>query len=252
MSKVPALAAVILGMSTTLWAAEQYPLESYLTGIAEQQWKARAERLATLKKPSDVMDRRQFIREEFLRAIGGLPGTAAPLNPRITGVLERTGYRIEKLIYESLPGNFVTANLYVPTTHAGPFPAVLGAAGHAMQEGKAAPVYQSAFVSLALRGYVVLAYDPPGQGERFEHHDPVTGEVRSIGHVSPGLQCLLTDGLKCKTQLRGWQRRTRRWFHKHVFRDNGNASHRPIRAGTRASRSSRDREHSGESRRARC
>lgn len=173
-------------------AAESYPLEHYLGGLAQQQWRARAGQLARLQTAGEVRQRAEFVRAEFLRAIGGLPAERTPLNARVTGTLERQGYRIEKVIYESLPGFFVTANLYVPTTGPGPFPAVLGTAGHAMPEGKASPVYQSAFISLARRGYVVLAYDPPAQGERWELKDPVTGEMKSLGHISPGLQCLLS------------------------------------------------------------
>ncbi|MBI4625119.1 MAG: acetylxylan esterase [Verrucomicrobia bacterium] len=173
---------------------ERYPLENYLTRIAEQQWRERAAQLARIKTPADVNARAKFIRTEFVKAIGGLPDQRGPLNARITGTLERKGYRVEKLIFESLPGCHVTANLYIPTTGPGPFPAILGAAGHSMVEGKAAPLYQKGFIALAMRGYIVLAYDPPAQGERYEHRDPKTGEMRSLGHISPGLQCLLTGG----------------------------------------------------------
>lgn len=172
--------------------AEAYPLQHYLTGLAQQEWKERANEVARVRTADDVRKRIEFIRAEFLRSIGGLPMEKTPLNARVTGKIERAGYRVEKVIYESFPGAHVTANLYVPTTGPGPFPAVLGAAGHAMPEGKASPVYQSAFIALAMRGYVVLAFDPPAQGERWELKDPATGEMRSLGHISPGLQCLLT------------------------------------------------------------
>jgi cephalosporin-C deacetylase-like acetyl esterase len=174
--------------------AEHYPLEKYLTQIAEQQWRERAAQLAKITTAADVTARAKFIRAEFLKGIGGLPEQRGPLNARITGTLERKGYRVEKLIFESLPGCHVTANLYIPTTGRGPFPAILGTAGHSMVEGKAAPLYQKGFIALAMRGYIVLAYDPPAQGERYEHVDPKTGAMRSLGHISPGLQCLLTGG----------------------------------------------------------
>lgn len=196
--RIPSLVLLPLGLvlatagALPAAAAESYPLENYLGGLAQQQWRARSEQLARIRTADEVRQRAELVRAEFLRAIGGLPTERTPLNARVTGTLERPGYRIEKVIYESLPGCFVTANLYVPTTGAGPFPAVLGTAGHAMPEGKASPVYQSAFISLALRGYVVLAFDPPAQGERWELKDPVTGEMKSLGHISPGLQCLLS------------------------------------------------------------
>jgi cephalosporin-C deacetylase-like acetyl esterase len=74
---------------------------------------------------------------------------------------------------------------------------VLGAAGHS-DNGKANSTYQSMWISLARRGYVVLAWDPPGQGERLEYFDPDLGDSR-VGtgtreHIMAGVQCLLTGG----------------------------------------------------------
>jgi cephalosporin-C deacetylase-like acetyl esterase len=135
------------------------------------------------------------LRAKMLDLIGRLPEMRTPLNARVTGVLERPGYRVEKLLFDSLPGFHVTANLYVPLGKPGPFPAVLGTAGHS-QAGKAAATYQRAWISLVRRGYVVLAYDPPGQGERIEYFDPEMQRprLRPGGvdeHIMAGLQCLL-------------------------------------------------------------
>ena len=85
----------------------------------------------------------------------------------MTGVVERPGYRIEKVVFESRPKLYVTANLYLPA-RAGRAPAILGPLGHSMT-GKAWPSYQKLFANLARKGYVVLAYDPFGQGERIEY-----------------------------------------------------------------------------------
>ena len=172
-----------------------YALEHYLTDIAQEYWRTRQAQLANLKSPADVEARAQYIRTEFTKAIGGFPEKRTPLNARITGTLIRDGYRIEKLIYESQPGLLVTANIYVPTTTPGPFPAILGTSGHAAV-GKALPAYQTAFIALAKRGCLVLAYDPPVQGERMEYRETKasSGRPRSLGHIVPGLQCLLTGG----------------------------------------------------------
>src|SRR5690606_891383 len=127
-------------------------------------------------------------------AMGGLPGTKTPLNARITGRLDREGYRIDALVFESLPGFYVTASLYIPDGR-GPFPAVLGTAGHSA-EGRAAEPYQRVWANLARRGVLVLAFDPPGQGERLQYFDPATGASRiGVGtpeHSHVGRQCLLT------------------------------------------------------------
>jgi cephalosporin-C deacetylase-like acetyl esterase len=183
-----------LAAAPLLRSSESQTVEQYLLSIAARQWKERASRVAALRSPAQVRERQQFIRRWLTDAIGGFP-QKTPLNPTITGTLERDGYRIEKLIYESLPNFPVTANVYVPAGGSGPFPAVLGVAGHS-ETGKAIATYQHVWISLAKRGFVVLAFDPPGQGERSEYWDPKlrksTVGIGTREHMMAGLQCLLT------------------------------------------------------------
>ena len=150
--------------------------------------------MAALNSPESIRKRGDAFRAWLTNSIGGWP-EKTPLRPKVTGVLNRDGYRIEKLMFESRPGFRVTANLYIPAG-SGPFPAVLGVAGHS-ETGKADPVYQHAWVSLVRRGMVVLAYDPPGQGERLDYlnsstHTSAVG-VGTPEHTAEGTQCLLAN-----------------------------------------------------------
>ena len=86
------------------------------------------------------------MRRKILAALGGLPDYDGPLNARITGRIQADGYVIEKVIYESLPGFYVTANLYRPN-RPGRYPAVFLQAGHT-QEGKAEPQWLAANLAL--------------------------------------------------------------------------------------------------------
>jgi len=169
-------------------------MDAWLSGIAERHFKQREAMVAMVKTPEDVARWQAYIRERVLASIGGFP-QKTPLRARLTGTIERDGYRIEKLIYESLPGFLVTANVYVPASRRPPFAAVVGVAGHS-NTGKAAAAYQSAWISMARRGFLVIAYDPPGQGERSEYWDAALGRSRiGIGtreHTMAGLQCMLT------------------------------------------------------------
>jgi cephalosporin-C deacetylase-like acetyl esterase len=169
-------------------------LDAYLTGIAEQHWAKRDQAIAALRTPQDVTARQAYIRRVMLDSLGGWP-EKTPLQTKVTGVIERDGYRIEKLIYESMPGFRVTANVYVPARGQAPFPAVLGTAGHS-NEGKAAELYQRGWIGMVRRGMIVLAYDPPGQGERGEYWDAATGRssvpLGTQQHTMAGLQCILT------------------------------------------------------------
>ena len=80
-----------------------------------EAWKARAER----------------VRRRILVSQGMWPEpTRTPLNAVVHGRVEREGYTIEKVYFESRPGFFVTGNLYRPTGVSGKVPGVLFAHGH--------------------------------------------------------------------------------------------------------------------------
>ena len=139
-------------------------------------------------------EHRKRVRDHFMIAIGGLPEERTSLNVQCTGSVDRGAFTIEKLIYESLPEFYVTAALYVPKGIVSPQPAVVFVHGHS-DLGKSYPTYQAVCVDLAANGFVVLAVDPPGQGERFQYFDPAKGE-RIIGgctteHTYAGLQFTL-------------------------------------------------------------
>lgn len=103
-------------------------------------------------------------RKEFLKWTVGETPPKTPLNAQVTGTIEGHGYTIEKILFESQPGFHVTGNLYRPQGQ-GPFPAVLHPCGHS-GNGKAAGVYQLVNQLLVRHGFIVLCYDPIGQGER--------------------------------------------------------------------------------------
>ena len=132
---------------------------------------------AAVRTEADLLALRSGIRARVLDMIGGLPAERTPLNARIVGTLPMRGYRIEKLVFESLPGLHVTALVYVPDAPAGRKPAVLVACGHA-PDGKSFKNYQELAGQLARRGYVVLSWDPVGQGERSQFWDAARGRSR--------------------------------------------------------------------------
>lgn len=97
----------------------------------------------------------------LLKSLGLYPlPPRSDLRARITGVIVREGYRIEKLRYESVPGLLVTAHLYVPDGD-GPFPVILNPHGH-WQYKKTESVVQARGISLALEGFAALIVDSPG------------------------------------------------------------------------------------------
>ncbi len=180
---------------------------SYLTSKVNLARNRRMEVLRNLGTPAQVLERIQMVREKVWELVGG-PLEKTPLNPQLTGTIERKLYRIEKVIFESQPQVFVTAHLYIPA--AGnpnalpPFPAILAPLGHT-SNGKAYRNYQYTYQTLARMGYVVLAFDPFGQGERHQYLDARTGKSRlgPTGEHSQAGRPLLLLGATF-AQYRAW------------------------------------------------
>jgi len=76
--------------------------------------------------------RRQQLREQLLVATGLWPmPEKTQLNPVIHGTIQRDGYTIEKVFFASMPGHYVTGNLYRPANRTNEkLPGVLFAHGH--------------------------------------------------------------------------------------------------------------------------
>lgn len=130
--------------------------------------------LSRLKTPQEWKARQEQTRSRLHEFFGEFP-QKTPLNARIVGKLDREKYIIEKLVFESQPGYYCTANFYVPKGRKFPLPGVIFACGHS-HNGKALQLYHKCCLGLVLKGYVVLALDPMGQGERSEYFDPATKE----------------------------------------------------------------------------
>jgi dienelactone hydrolase/pimeloyl-ACP methyl ester carboxylesterase len=177
-------------------------LEEQLLAECAKAFDARRREVAALKDPEDVLRRRKLLREKFVAALGGLP-ERTPLDAKVVGVLERGGYRVEKVVYESRPGHSVTANLYLPEGK-GPFPGVLMPMGHS-ENGKAADYAQRGCVLLARNGLAALCYDPIGQGERKQLLGP-DGKAAIRGstgeHTAVGTGALLVGW--CTATFRIW------------------------------------------------
>jgi cephalosporin-C deacetylase-like acetyl esterase len=168
-------------------------LPSYLKNIGLQMLAERQRQIERLVTIDDVQRRRAYLRERILDDLGGFP-ERTPLNARVVGVLQRPAYKIEKVIFESQPHFYVTANLYLPKTGRPPYPAILFPLGHE-PGGKNNPTWQQMLGSLATKGFVALTWDPIGQGERLQIYDEDLQDSKvgdsTIEHTVVGTQCLL-------------------------------------------------------------
>jgi hypothetical protein len=134
--------------------------------MTEEQGKAQlAEFAKTWHTKAGWEARAKHIRECILREahLAPLP-ERCELKPIIWGKKERRGYTVENVAFESLPGFFVTGNLYRPAEGKGPFAGVLCPHGHG-PKARFNAATQARSAVLARMGAVVFAYDMVGIGD---------------------------------------------------------------------------------------
>lgn len=169
-------------------------LYDHLAQESYRQLERRNEAVAPLIARADWQRRQATVREHLQEALGAFP-ERTPLQARTVGALDREGYRVEHLIYESVPEFHVTGSLFIPDDLDAPAPAVLYLSGHT-NEAYRSETYQHVILNLVAKGFVVLAIDPIGQGERLQYVDPETGESTVGGatnqHSYVGAQAFLT------------------------------------------------------------
>ena len=169
-------------------------LINHLTKQAFDLYDIRDIEISKLKTRNDWVARQKKVKDKLLKLVGPFP-EKTPLNAKITGIIKKDGYRIEKIVYEAMPGYYVTGCLYIPEGIKGKVPAILNVIGH-NQEAFRAPLYQVINYNLVRKGMMVLAIDPPGQGEHVQYFDPKIN-FSSVGytvieHCYFGNQCFLT------------------------------------------------------------
>ncbi len=161
---------------------------------ADELYNLRDKQTSPISTIEDWRARQLSIKSQLRNIFRGLE-VSSPLNPKITGIIKKDGYRIEKIVFESSPGYYVTGCLYIPYKIKDKVPAVLHLMGHD-QEAFRVELYEIINANLALKGIIVLTMDPPGQGEMVQYYDTASN-FSSIGytvveHCYFGNQCFLT------------------------------------------------------------
>ena len=173
------LAAFGLGFLGRARAAEpsyavEYPdmLVTHVAKLVNRQadrWEQERNKLST---PAGIEARNSFVRAKAIELMHGFP-ERNDLSPSIVNTVERDGYRIEVVLFQSRPNFWVPGSLYIPASGSGPFPGIISPCGHSAN-GRLSRAYQALYIDLVKSGFVVLAYDPIGQGERLQAFDDRT------------------------------------------------------------------------------
>ena len=191
--------------------------------------------------PSSLSDweaRKDYLRRQILVAAGLWPmPTKTPLNAVIHGKIDRGEYTVEKVYFESLPGFFVTGNLYRPKNLKGKAPGVMCAHGHRQDarlhlaseesvrreiaagaerfESGGRSTYQALCVQLARMGCVVWQWDmlsdsdsiqlPREVVHTFAKQRPEMNTVENWGLYSPQAEAHAQNimGLQTWNSVRG-------------------------------------------------
>ncbi len=171
------------------------PIRQYLAARAAE---LEREFLPGVKTAADFDKARPALRDDYLDMLGLKPlPERTPLKATVTGRLERDGYTVEKLHFQSRPGLYVTANLYLPRPAKERYPAILYLCGHysnMKRDGnKAAADCQSHGIWFATHGYVALVLDTLELGEIASLHRGTLRQARwwwhSAGYTPAGVEC---------------------------------------------------------------
>ncbi len=125
------------------------------------------ERITHASTPEEASELRADLQSRLWESLGlGQFPWPPDRKARTVGVNQGEGYRIEKLVYQTLPDTLVPAHLYLPARVARPAPSIIFYPGHWLPDSKARPNFQAFCINMARLGFVVLSFDPFGQGER--------------------------------------------------------------------------------------
>jgi len=168
-------------------------LYHYLKDIGQGYMTRRAQSVAALDSLEAWQQHQAEVRRALHMAVGPFP-ERTPLNARVTGRLQRPGYHVEKVLFESMTGFRITGALFLPDGQGGKAPGILFCSGHSAN-GFRATHYQQVILNLVRKGFVVFAFDPIGQGERLQYFSADTGKSRIGGstkeHSYVGNQCFI-------------------------------------------------------------
>jgi cephalosporin-C deacetylase-like acetyl esterase len=151
--------------------------------------------LGGIRSAADWERIRPELSRQYLDMLGLEPmPEKTPLKAQTTGVVEREGFRVEKVAFQSRPGLYVTANLYLPKRAEGKLPAVLYLCGHS---GRGRDGNKTAFqhhgMWFATHGYACLIVDSLQLGEVAGIHHGTYRYNRwwwqSRGYTPAGVEC---------------------------------------------------------------
>jgi hypothetical protein len=150
--------------------------------VAEIQTLDTPRTFPTVTTQAQWQERSRAIREQILVSAGLWPmPEKTPLRARVFGKIERDGYSVERVYFQSYPGFYMAGNLYRPLGRGpGPFPAILNAHGH-WEHGRLEDTELCSnpgrCINFAKQGMIAFAYDMVGYNDTHFPESPRTGRL---------------------------------------------------------------------------
>lgn len=164
---------------------------------------ARKEAVKELHTLEDWEGWQKQVKKTLMRVVGPFP-EKTPLRPEITRTIQKPGYRMDHLVFQSQPEFYVSATLFIPDGLKSKAPAIIYCSGHALESYRSV-TYQHVILNLVKKGFIVLAFDPVGQGERLEYYDSATGKPTIGGptkqHSYPGAQAFIAGSSQARYMI---------------------------------------------------
>ena len=161
-----------------------------LRQISDDDKKADAAVLS-IGSQEELKEKQKQWRSLWLDMLGDMP-EKTPLQPQITGKIRCEGYTVEKILFQSLPGIYVTGYLYLPDDprFRAPYPGLLLVNGHS-DPGKLRDRYCDMAVMAVKSGFAVFTPDPYSQGERVQRSAKYPWKGCAVEHASLGARSWL-------------------------------------------------------------
>ena len=183
----------VIAVATAVSAQENPSSGDYLKWVVEEAGRLRANGSPLVNANTSQGEAREAFLRQIRVALGISAAEKVPLDPVVVGRIEKPDYVIEKIHFQTFPGVRMPANLYLPKK-SGKLPAVLHVHGH-WAGAKQDPVVQARCVSCARAGFVAMAVDAFGAGERAvgqalgEYHGGMTAAtLLPVGRPLAGIQ----------------------------------------------------------------
>jgi dienelactone hydrolase len=170
---VSGLSAELAALDSRVWPPLYRRYHSVRTMVQDYLRKKVEEAVLAERRAFEQVASRQDwerFREErlasFRKSAGALPAERTPLQTRVTARRQGDGYRLENLVWQSRPGFWMTANLYLPAKPSAPMPAIVIV--HSQHYPKTQGELHDMGELWARAGCAVLIIERPGYGERTE------------------------------------------------------------------------------------